>query len=489
MLKKIVCMLISVLLFLSVYGEGELNMQKVMEKLGTMEDEGQFSLIHEKIDNWLEEKEWNPEQKEQLRWEKQRIRRIKRDYRFTREDLLEQLQRRVKDFHTSELDEWTSDEKLTHRYIDGEIRYFYAAVSNMFFRNPEIYARNIGFDRLNPHPEIVREITQLPRFEHDYYVNPVQHSLHFDLEVTTPLIKGDIIEVWIPYPRAFPFQSQIQTVSASSDLQLISPADSPMRTAYFKKKYQQPGDEKFHIAFNYTSWARYREICPNTVQSVDPMNPEYKYFLEERSPHVEFHPEITGVVDRIVGGETNPYLKARMIYDWMVDNFEYSFAPEYSTQRNISYETLKNRYGDCGQLTLLFMTMLRYAGIPARWQSGWVVYPHRRGLHDWSEIYIPPYGWLAVDVTVMTGLQSRNQDENMDDDTLQGIRDFYFGNMHPYVFVANADHGRDFIPGKSDFRSDTVDSQRGEVQVNGKNIYYDGFSRTLTVLDSADKVE
>lgn len=469
---------------LIAYAESEEEMNAYKEELYVLEEEGKFNHIKEIIDDRLECEKLCRDDREELLWEKERIRRIARDYRFTREDLLSQLQRRVQDFHESELEEWTENGKLSHRYIDGELRYFYAAASNMFFRNPAIYRRSIGFDRPNPHPEIVREIIGMQRFEKDYYVWPIRRTLRFDLEVTASLKEGDLLEVWIPYPRPFPFQSDIQTVSASSDLKYIAPAESPMRTAYFKRQYSQPGDEKFHITFSYTSWGRYRDICRESVKTIDPHNPDYSYYLQERKPHVVFHPQIIAMVDEIIGNEQNPYIKARRIYDWMLDNFEYSFAPEYSTQRNISYETFRNRYGDCGQLTLLFMTMLRYAGIPARWQSGWVVYPHRRGLHDWCEMYIPPYGWLAVDVTVMIGLQSRNQDEKMEDEELNNVRDFYFGNMHPHVFVANADHGRDFIPSKSDFRSDTVDSQRGEVQINGQNVYYDGFSRTLSVQEN-----
>ncbi len=469
-----------------ITGEGkEIEMKNAEEITASLEEEGEFNVIREKITRWLEEKDLAESERKDLQWEKERIDRIEHDYRFTRNDLLEQLERRVEGFEPDELEKWTEEGKLTSRIINGERRYFYAAVSNMFFRHSEIYKRNIGFERKNPHPDLVHTLIHTPRFKHDFYLKPIRRTLRFDLEITESLSEGDELEVWIPYPRSFPFQTDIQTVSASSDLQFIAPAESPMRTAYFKRTYEEPGDEKFHISFSYTAWARYRDIGKENIQAIDKECPEKRYFLEERQPHIVFHPDITTIVDEITENVYCPYLKARKIYDWMIDNFQYSFAPEYSTQRNISHETFTNRYGDCGQLTLLFMTMLRYAGIPARWQSGWVVYPHRRGLHDWCEMYIPPYGWLPVDITVMIGIQSRNQDQHLKEDTVHKIRDFYFGNMHPHVFVANNDYGRAFIPDKSDFRSDTVDSQRGEVEVNGKNIYYPGFSRSLTEKESS----
>jgi len=70
---------------------------------------------------------------------------------------------------------------------------------------------------------------------------------------------------------------------------------------------------------------------------------------------------------------------------------------EYSTIRNISEYCHSKGYGDCGQEALLFMTLCRLNGIPARWQSGWNTFPGDKSNHDWSEIYLAPYGWVPVD--------------------------------------------------------------------------------------------
>ena len=39
-------------------------------------------------------------------------------------------------------------------------------------------------------------------------------------------------------------------------------------------------------------------------------------------------------------------------------------------------------------------------GIPARWQSGWVYSDSTYdNMHDWAQLYLPPYGWVPMDVT------------------------------------------------------------------------------------------
>ena len=43
---------------------------------------------------------------------------------------------------------------------------------------------------------------------------------------------------------------------------------------------------------------------------------------------------------------------------------------------------------------MLFITMCRCAGVPARWQSGWETKPVGSSQHDWAEFYVEPWGWL-----------------------------------------------------------------------------------------------
>ena len=46
---------------------------------------------------------------------------------------------------------------------------------------------------------------------------------------------------------------------------------------------------------------------------------------------------------------------------------------------------------------LLFITLCRMSGIPARWQSGLYATEFYTGCHDWAQFYIEPYGWVFAD--------------------------------------------------------------------------------------------
>ena len=130
-----------------------------------------------------------------------------------------------------------------------------------------------------------------------------------------------------------------------------------------------------------------------------PRSPELAPHLAERAPHIVFTPAIRKFSREIVGAETNPYRIAQKLFA-AVDRIPWAGAREYSTISNISDYTLHAGHGDCGQQTLLLMTLLRLNGIPTRWQSGWVYSDGEYdNMHDWAQIYLPPYGWVPMDVT------------------------------------------------------------------------------------------
>jgi transglutaminase-like putative cysteine protease len=164
----------------------------------------------------------------------------------------------------------------------------------------------------------------------------------------------------------------------------------------------------------------------------------------------------------IVGDETNPYRIAQKLFA-AVDRTPWAGAREYSTITNISDYALHAGHADCGQQTLLLMTLLRLNGIPTRWQSGWIFSDGSYdNMHDWAWLYLAPYGWIPMDVTF--GKFATGE---------AGIDWFYLGGLDAYRIAFNDDYSREFVPAKRHFRSETVDLQRGEAEWEGGNLYFD----------------
>ena len=118
---------------------------------------------------------------------------------------------------------------------------------------------------------------------------------------------------------------------------------------------------------------------------------------------------------------------------------------EYSTIANLSAKGIAAREGDCGVQGMSFVTLCRAAGVPARWQSGWQTKPDRWNMHDWSEFYVEPWGWLPADASY--GLQEHEDVR---------VREFFCGNLDPYRLIVNLDYGRELHPPKHSFRSEPM---------------------------------
>lgn len=261
-------------------------------------------------------------------------------------------------------------------------------------------------------------------------------------------------------------QEDIQYLSSVPTTHQIAPTSSPQRTVYLEKPAVAGEKTVFSVTYELTLLAQYHAIDPAKVTSPE-ISAELAPFVAERAPHIVFTDAMRAFSRKVVGDEKNPYRIAQKLFA-AVDRIPWAGAREYSTISNISDYALHAGHADCGQQTLLLMTLLRLNGIPARWQSGMVFSDDGtdyNNIHDWGFVYLAPYGWVPMDVT--TG---RLQPAPGDDPALEW---FYLGGLDAYRIAFNSDYGRAFEPSKQQFRSDDVDSQRGEAEWRGGNVYFD----------------
>lgn len=119
----------------------------------------------------------------------------------------------------------------------------------------------------------------------------------------------------------------------------------------------------------------------------------------------------------LAGNSTKVLTMVEALVRWIRSNVNYSSAelPRYPN------ETLAGRSGDCDDQSILLITMCRILGIPAYLQIGCVlrkdikadesvwgghvrIHEDGVGWHGWSMVYVPPWGWLPVDLTYVTGM-------------------------------------------------------------------------------------
>ena len=112
-------------------------------------------------------------------------------------------------------------------------------------------------------------------------------------------------------------------------------------------------------------------------------NQELDYMIEPGNPTIE---ELSR---NIVAGKIGVVAKARAIYDYMRENYEY-IAGEGSTPQSCT-QILASKIGDCDEQTFLFCALCRAAGIPA-WPEFGLLYDSETGewgAHAWVLLYVP----------------------------------------------------------------------------------------------------
>jgi len=382
------------------------------------------------------------------------IKRIKKDFPFSREEALNIMKKGVKNFKEDEFKMWEKEGFIDKLIVDNSECFFSRFLDNLFFLNKDLEKRRL---KRNKRAENAREmlnerISNIRKGDKGVY--------RITAGITITLQEKDSYRVWLPIPTE---NMQIKNIKIlkTDPMHYTLSLKSKHRTVYFEAE-----QKTFSVEFQYDISEISYDIDPNKVEDVENLDD----YLSEKMPHISFTPYLRNLTDRIVGDKKNPYLKAKGIYDWITDNVRYTYVPEYSLFDNISEYVAHNLRGDCGMHALLFITMCRIAGVPAKWQSGWYVTPNYASPHDWAQVYINPYGWIPVDASF--GNVRKNNE-------LRG--DFYFGGLDAFRMISNEDFQVQFDPSKKYVRSDPVDNQRGEVENKKENIYYDKFKWEISV--------
>jgi len=434
---------------------------------------GEYTAASEMIAQYMKEGSLSEQDRKAYAFERERLSRVRADFTAIPEDVLSYIKQYYPDVTGEDIERWETEKSLEFKIIDGEKRYFARAARNLFRINADM--KNVWVAQ-HSEDEITSgsgaklnldvhnaQIIKAANDSQGMFVEPRRLRIKQSLEVLADEVPaGEMVKCWIPYPRHIEGRQEnidlIKTLPAQHHL--ASP-DALQRTIYMEKPAIAGEPTTFSVEYEFTSHGVFQVIDADLVTPVK--NEESLLpFLKEEAPHIVFTDDLKALSKEIVGGEKNPYRIAQLLFAWVDNNTPWASAREYSSIPCIPEYALENHHGDCGIQGLFFITLCRINGIPARWQSGWELQPPDDSMHDWGMIYFEPYGWVPMDVTY--GLRKSSDPQ---------LHWFYLSGMDSYRIIFNDDISQTFTPPKQHFRSETVDSQRGEVEWSGGNLYFD----------------
>ncbi len=406
--------------------------------------------------------------------------RIALDFPFTESEIDQQLKEKIGAFNAEEKADWEKKNWLEWKLIGGDKRYFSRAVSNLrlirSFHNQR--AKRDSLEAADPEmifrKKHTRSIISASVNSADPVI-PVSMTINYTLTVNPDVVPaGETIRCWLPYPKEnHPRQKNVRLLSASGENYTLAPDSAIHRTLCLEAKAEKGLPVVFRVSFSYESSGQYFDPGRMAIKPYDKGSSLYRKYTSEELPHICFTEKVRNLADSIAGQEDNPFETVRKIYLWFTENIPWAGAQEYSIMPNIPEYVIQNRRGDCGMQTFLFMSMLRYKGIPVRWQSGWKLPPEAKNLHDWCEVYFEGTGWVPADISY--GFQYSND---------QKTREFFISGIDSYRLIVNDGVAGRLYPEKKFMRSEPYDFQRGEVEWSGGNIYFDKWDYDMEIIYS-----
>lgn len=448
---------------------------------------GEFEQAEKVIDMRLK-KDLPEELRKRLMLEKELLRRIPAQYPYSWEEALQMMRDSIRDFKDEELTALWEEDAADWIYVHGKVHFRSSFLRNIVKTrnayaerviNPELKGDTGNVDLLN------RTITEMEAEGGQTRRIHMKITIHLKPETERD---GSNIRVYLPIPVEYAQVENFKLLAVRAGERELAPSEYYVasstqvhRTVCLELIHK--AGQTYEVEFSFENHAVYmdlnspeaikkaasREMAEKCPEGID----DPSLYLGELLPHIRFTPYLKALAKELTEGVENPLLKARKIYDFITTHVMYSYVRSYFTLTDIPESAAVSLKGDCGVQALLFITLCRLAGVPARWQAGLYTTPLSIGNHDWAQFYVAPFGWRFADCS-FGGSAYRNHSD---------LRwNFYFGNLEPFRLPAAREFQGDFDPVSRYLRNDPYDNQEGEVEYDDRALTSDEYETVFEMI-------
>lgn len=402
--------------------------------------------------------------------------RIQSDFSVTLDDGLKTMSKLYPSINLNELNSFIDNHYIEVKTINGEKMMHRKSPNNFKLLNPQLRGNWNGRGS-QPDAEDIDMVKSI--LSNSKGIGDISNGKRIKYRFTIKVPKhdfliGDTLRVWMPVPIESSRQKNIKIHSISHQNYVLSNQSiSEHNTIYFEQAINETTIDTiiFEYVGEYETYAQYysEDFITKNIKPYDKTSDLYKKYTDTSHKHII---DCKSLAQKIVGDESSPYKQSELVYEYISKSFPWAGAREYSTIESLPQYVLDEQHGDCGQVALLYISMMRSLGVPAKWESGWMLHPWSKNLHDWAEVYFEGIGWIPIDVSFGRYVNSKNKNE----------RNFFSTGMDCYRFATNTGICSPLYPEKRYIRSETVDFQVGEVECSKGNLFYSGWTKKLEVI-------
>lgn len=253
--------------------------------------------------------------------------------------------------------------------------------------------------------------------------------------------------VYLPYPLSDKNQD-ISDVSVSGNFSSQGVyVDTKSGSTYLKAAWDKISG-KPEMTFSFHVDSHYKKGAP--LKSAGNALPvDVKQYLEGNDYLPVNHPKIKELVKEATKGRRGILEKARGVYEWTIANTHRdSSVKGCGLGRAIQVLTEANGGGKCADISSVFITVARAAGIPARDVFG-LRTSGKNGeitgdFHCWAEFYLPGRGWVMADPADVRKAML-NEKLNLGDAATKKYTEFFWNGDDLFRIALNrGEHGVSF---------------------------------------------
>jgi len=294
---------------------------------------------------------------------------------------------------------------------------------------------------------------------------PKQAQFQIKNTFTIKVPKGaQTVRVWFAVPQE-DSHSVVRNLKVTAGFPVRYETDSlGNRIGYLEVRAPQQDQVTIEEAFDLTRSEIHSGVDAGATRPLTEAERKALAGYLQPSTHVIVNDDIRSLAASITGGETNPVLAARKLYEWTYKNVSYwvkdpdhlKASPVGSTEY-----CLRTKTGNCTDFHSLFSSLAIASGIPTRMVYGSLLKPTLNGYdidasyHCWIEFFAPRVGWTPLDASLANiyAEEIKIDDKNkklVELTTSTGYHgvdrskvDYYFGNLDERRVVWSV--GRDLM--------------------------------------------
>jgi len=381
---------------------------------------------------------------------------IKLSYPLTKDQARKMIKKVYPDTTDQRLDEIFKGGRLPQLKMAGTTYYFDGIINTVGHIYPDFHGKGAAsalgrsenfFKIMSKY--IYEKDTALPS---QTLVNPINYQAEGQLTLKRKdYPKKGSLKIWMPLPLTTAAQTNVEILSIYPREYVKYPLklDGDIGLAYFEIPLEEiKSDLDIGLKLTFTHFEERYKVDPTKIASYDKNSWLYQRYTAS-DENIKITPAIRAKAKELAGKETNPFKIAKIYFDHIIWDLDYSHLPHGAISAMEIPEAVyvqEHSYGDCGAQSMYFAALCRSMGIPARVPGGYQLFPVVEagcGTHFWAQIYLPNYGWFPVDTSVgqlakyMPQLTKKQRHE---------FADYFFGNMEPFRYLIQKDVDIELIP-------------------------------------------